>query len=475
MRKILYFLAVALMTTLNACDDYVDITPTGKKTVDSASTYLDLVSLPARCYYPSAFAMLTDNTWCLEANVIGYESLSWDGINTTFNEGANRLQLSDNNLYENPYKYILRENIVIGNVDESSGPEEVKRLAKAEARVMRAWDHFILVNTFAKAYDPATATTDGGIAIMDKYDLEAVPVKATVAQVYDWLIAELEDAVPQLKETPSDEYHPSLAFGYALLAKVCLFHRDWQKAKASAEKSLSLNGRLADYVALKAEGGPTKSTMYAKESNPEILNYAFQGSTTDNPAYVYGMISPELVNMFEEGDLRFSMFFKTSGTKYTFDEGSGAALWNTSITYKKFFYGTVCMRTAEVYLMKAEAEARLNNISAAMESVNTLRAKRIEGNGAELDVPSTQKEMMEIIVSERRKELLFGFNRFWDLKRLNTEPEYAKTINRTFPIVSTAVEHKTYTLRPNSRLYIIPFPESVRLKNNNMTLNTDEK
>ena len=81
---------------------------------------------------------------------------------------------------------------------------------------------------------------------------------------------------------------------------------------------------------------------------------------------------------------------------------------------------------------------------------------------------------MEQIINERRKELLFGFHRFWDLKRLNTEPEYAKTIVRTFPIVSTAVEHKTYTLAPDSRLYIVPFPENARSMNPNLTLNTDE-
>ena len=45
--------------------------------------------------------------------------------------------------------------------------------------------------------------------------------------------------------------------------------------------------------------------------------------------------------------------------------------------------------------------------------------------------------MMQEIINERRKELLFGFNRFWDLKRFNTEADYAKTITRTFPLVTT--------------------------------------
>jgi hypothetical protein len=40
--------------------------------------------------------------------------------------------------------------------------------------------------------------------------------------------------------------------------------------------------------------------------------------------------------------------------------------------------------------------------------------------------------------------------------------------------VTKTVPQHTYTLRPDSRLYIIPFPHSARDKNPNLTLNTDE-
>ena len=84
---------------------------------------------------------------------------------------------------------------------------------------------------------------------------------------------------------------------------------------------------------------------------------------------------------------------------------------------------------------------------------------------------------MKTIITERRKELLFGFHRFFDLKRFNLEPEYQKTIVRVFPVVNISATHpqQTYTLRPDSRMYIIPFPHSARDKNPNLTLNTDER
>jgi hypothetical protein len=137
-------------------------------------------------------------------------------------------------------------------------------------------------------------------------------------------------------------------------------------------------------------------------------------------------------------------------------------------------YATMGMKTPEVYLTLAEAEARLGNLPKATELVNKLRAHRLSSANSQISVPSSQVDMMKAIILERRKELLYGFHRFFDLKRLNIEPEYQTTITRTFPIVTKSVPQQTYTLRPDSRLYIIPFPLSACDKNPNLTLNTDE-
>ena len=174
-----YSLFTGMMLT--SCDNYIDITPKGAVTVDSAYQYYELVVNPMRCYYPSSFALLSDDLWARESNILGYETQTMDGINFTFNEAADRTILPDNNLYENMYSNILRSNLIIDNIDASSGTPAIKSLAKAEARTFRAFDHFLAVNTFAKAYDPATAATDGGVCVMDHYDLEATPAKATVA------------------------------------------------------------------------------------------------------------------------------------------------------------------------------------------------------------------------------------------------------------------------------------------------------
>lgn len=482
MKKIIYSLFVLLTMTTVGCDNYIDITPKGAVTVDSAQQYYELIATPMRAYYPSSFILLSDDQWVKESEILGYESISADGINFTFNEKADRTILPDNNLYENIYSFILRSNLVIDNVDKGQGSQKLKTLAKAEARTFRAFDHFLAVNTFAKAYNPETAASDGGVCIMDHYDLEATPVKSTVAEVYNFIINELEQAVPLLEEKPVNIYHPNRAFGYALLAKVYLFHRDWAKAQKAAEQSLKLNSQLADYNLINDAGGTARYKNFAKDGNPEVLSYHWMagwGSGEQVCLYHYGMISPELKSLFEANDLRYSLFLRDTGTSITswFDSGSGAAIWTPAITnLDRFTYMSVGLRTAEVYLIMAETLARQNNLTEAANYVSQLRDKRIKGGNGHVDAPATQVEMVKMIIDERRKELLFGFNRFFDLKRLNIEPEYQKTITRVFPVqnISEAHPQQTYMLKPDSRLYIIPFPHSARDKNPNLTLNTDE-
>jgi hypothetical protein len=355
-------------------------------------------------------------------------------------------------------------------------------LGKAEARVLRAWDHFVAVNLYAKSYTTATAAQDGGVCIMNAYDLEATPSKSSVADVYTFIINELEAAVPLLQEHPVNIYHPCRAYGYGLLSLVYLFHRDWEKARDAALQSLAINSALVDYNEIPASGFYS-FRKYANENNPEVLSYMWMGSgwTTESVAlYAHGQISPELVGLFDtENDLRYSKFLRQSGSSITsyFDVGSGAAIWTPATDCTRFTYMTVGLRTAEVYLILAEAYARLGNLTEAKKYVETLRAHRIKGGDGTIATPASQKEMMDQIILERRKELLFGFHRFFDLKRFNTEPEYAKTTTRVFPVVNVSAEHpqQTYILHPDSRLYIIPFPRTARDKNPNLTLNTDEK
>lgn len=463
-------MASLLLFSTAACEDYTDVTPKGSLVIETADQFLEMVSLPNRGYPINNFQYLSDDQWMKESDVIG-KTPNVNIINFTFDETTDRVSLlNTSSFYNQAYTYINRWNTIITLVDDSKGDAATKQLAKAEAKIFRAYDHFLLVNTYAKAYDPQTAAIDGGICIMDKFDLEAQPSKSTVAEVYAFIQKDIDEALPYLQQKPMDVYHPSLAFAYAFKAKVHLFKREIASAKEAAEKSLSYNNQIFDMVAYNTQGGPNVVPVPAA-NNVEVLSYQYMtGYNEMNFAYQY-IISPELRTLFGTNDARFNLFFNTTSTT-NLDQGSNTAYWAT--VYTKFFYPTVGMKTTEVYLMLAECYAREDKFTDAVDVLNKLRAKRILSGTVNLTVPTTRKETMDLVINERRKELLLGFNRFFDLKRLNNETEYAKTVTRVFPLVNKTVPQKTYTLQPNSRLYIIPFPLSVLQKNPKLTLNTNE-
>ncbi|MCJ8208990.1 RagB/SusD family nutrient uptake outer membrane protein [Mucilaginibacter sp. RS28] len=468
----LFVTFLSCMGIMSSCNKYLDVVPKGQQVIESTNDYYNMVALPNRGYPINNFQYLVDDMWIKESYVIG-QPKSIDIVNFTFDEQFNRPDLlTASSFYNQCYSYINRWNMIITLVDGSNGDDPAKKvLAKSEARMLRAFDYFLLINVYAKSYDPSTAGTDGGVCIMDKYDLEATPKKSTVAEVYDFIQKDIDESIPNLQEKPVDPYHPSLAFAYALKAKVHLFRKQYAEAKAAALKSLSYNNQIFDLVKYTSQGGPTALPTTAA-NNPEVLSFMYMtGYNEMNFAYTY-IISPELKQLFGSNDARFNLFF-TTGPSSFLDAGSGTAFWN--VPYTKFFYPTVGLKTTEVYLMLAECYAREGNLTEAMNIVNNLRSKRItQASQAQLAVPATTKATMDIIIQERRKELLFGFNRFFDLKRFNLEPDYAKTIVRKFPIVNTTVPQQTYTLQPNSRMYIIPFGQDVLRKNPSLTLNTNE-
>lgn len=470
MKKIIIPISTILVLAFGSCKKYTDLTPKGSLLVENAQDFYDLVSLPNRGYYDANFRYLSDNMWMKEASVLGI-TRSLDIVNFTFDTTENRVNLiSSSNFYTQAYSYINRWNIIISLAGDSKGDDELKARAVAEAKVMRAFDYFHLINVYAKAYDANTAATDGGVCIMDKYDLEASPTKGTVQQCYDLIQRDLDEAIPYLQTNPVDVYHPNLAFAWALKAKVHLFKREIAQAKEAALKSLSYKSSLFDLVDYAAKGGPSVASV-TSANNPEVLSYQYMTGYNEMNFVTTSTISPELRTLFGTNDARFNLFFNTTSAT-VLDQGAGTAYWNTVFT--KFFYPTVGMKTPETYLMLAECYAREGDLANAMKYLNALRAKRIVSGTVQLPVPNTTKEAMQYIIDERRKELWIGFHRFFDLKRLNLEPDYAKTLTRTFPIVNTVFPKKTYTLAPNSRMYIIPFPANVLKLNKSLTLNTDE-
>ena len=102
-----------------------------------------------------------------------------------------------------------------------------------------------------------------------------------------------------------------------------------------------------------------------------------------------------------------------------------------------------------MYLIRAEANAELNNLVAATNDLNTLRAARI--NGYTNVTLATKDAAITAIMEERFKELPYEGHRFWDLKRRNLP------VNR---LTNDAPNANSTTLAAGSFRFLLPIPNA---------------
>jgi hypothetical protein len=106
-----------------------------------------------------------------------------------------------------------------------------------------------------------------------------------------------------------------------------------------------------------------------------------------------------------------------------------------------------------MYLVRAECEARKGLVASAMDDLNTLLIKRWK-TGTFIPVTADNaNEALQIILTERRKELIDRGLRWMDIKRLNKE-------NANIVLVRK-IEGQAYTLQPNANYYALPLPADV--------------
>ncbi len=481
MRKYINNLTLTLALAglfLTSCDDYLDVVPKGKEILTTVEQYSKLFNDAGNTHVYSdlSFVYLTDDCWTNPQVVsqIG-SSLGADEFFYVNPQTSDRLKwftTSSVSVYGFCYDRINKvSNIILDNIGDATGDEALRKQTMAEARAFRAYNYFVLVNLFAKHYDPQTAGTDISVPLFVHYGLEQRPAQATVAQLYSFIEEDLNAAIPDLSNNPVNCLHFSKAAGYALRAKMHLFKKDFDKALVDAQESYKLNSFVYDFKTL-----PTATGILKINQNPENLYF---GSTGSLSGFDFGTISPELASLFEATystvssvkDTRFSQFLSYATTKVgnaSLPAQSGkldaeyAPAYDTKLNGAKYFcYNGAGLRTTDVILMMAECYARKGDYANMKKYLDEVRSKRIVGYTSATENPSNWVDAVNVVINERRKEFIAGFNRFWDLRRLNTEPEFKRTLVRVSPAnpdPSCGFPQKSYTLPADSWLWVLPLP-----------------
>lgn len=424
-------LSILATLLLAGCDDFLDITPTGKVIAQTGDEYRALLTYEYK-YFAKDRYMTTVRT----------DEVMMDPVKTSSTDRDAYLDLwrwKDENpspttsyfSWRTYYHSIYIANYIIEHQDEitDATTTEIDQLV-GEAYMMRAYCHFLLVNLYAEPYTHCSPETTRGIPLQLKADVNAVPHSNSIEEVYQQVLSDLDEAEKYLNienwETGKN-YRFNKISAQALRARTYLYMGDWKQALEAATATLKVQPTLEDLTASNA----TLPNSYKSVENMVALE-----RFSSNLYTVINMPSPDFIALYRTGDQRRTKFYKRV-TSSTYSLLKGGNDENAS-----------SFRTAEMYLIAAEASARLGETQDATEYLTPLIEKRLNASAyqqtTQLMEGMTQDELIQEILDERARELAFEGHRWYDLRR-TTQPTLVRNYNG-----------EAYTLTPEK--YTLRFP-----------------
>ncbi|MEY8685994.1 RagB/SusD family nutrient uptake outer membrane protein [Bacteroides sp. AN502(2024)] len=389
----------------------------------------------------------------------------------------------DDGSWKDFYTRINVTNVILDEIQdmphETDEDDATFYRVQGEALFLRAQFYFMLANLYGKAYDPQSCATDLCVPLkLTPYVQTEKFERSTVKEVYDQIVADLEMAEQYLSQSPQLEarrgYRASLEAVNLLQSRVYLYMQQWAKAEEKAQAVIdSPNNSLATIDMLADDAD------FLTENNSDVI--FSQGSNFISGASIFtGMVGDycvtnELYSLYEENDKRKEAFFEHHRqiNGLLADSLGLHRKYHREDSYRAHVSDVYTLRVSEAYLNKAEACAMQNKEGEACNAFNALRKNRISDYS---DETYTGEELMKQIRDERRRELCFEGQRWFDLRRYAVNPTYPFT-KKILHILNTITDKgvyrltRGYVLEERDDAYTFPIPRSVvdfdEIKNNN--------
>lgn len=323
------------------------------------------------------------------------------------------------------YDLINNANLVIENVEqmtfEATADLNKQKNLLAQAYTYRAYSLYYLVQLYGEGTK--------GVPIPTKPNPGALP-RATVEEVYTQIENDLIHAIDLFNAGGNGISRVNCSqINYyvtrAIQARVALTRSKWTDAYTFAEEVISEFPLCSDYTygwnkaneewvwgALLIDEQQTSYASFFSHMDPFFGGYCTLGN--------HHVMSLEVFNFLPDNDARkivnqpdvyypqyFPSYFSNkprSSFKYT-----GMGEWTNDYLY---------IKSGEMYLIAAEAHARLGENPAAQNLINELNLNRTYF-GSYVPVTSTDDQLISDILMYRRAELWGDGQRFLDMKRLN--------------------------------------------------------
>ncbi|MBO9562430.1 MAG: RagB/SusD family nutrient uptake outer membrane protein [Niastella sp.] len=348
--------------------------------------------------------------------------------------------------WNTPYTQAFYANVILESLSKlpitNSNINRWKAI-KGAALFARAHAFYQVAQLFAPVYNSNNSGENQGIPLRLTPGVDETSVRSSLQVTYNRIVDDLREASNLLpKEIPfANRNRSSRPAAFALLARVYLSMDKYLDAKKYSDSCLQLHNVLIKYDTLNYQA----NIPFTKFNAETIYHSQFiTGNLLRGLSIPNCIVDSSLYRSYEPNDLRSATFYRIHPT-------------TNNINPKGSYTGTnqlfTGLATDEVYLIRAECEARLGNTQAAMNDLNHLLAARWKANTfVPLSAPNADSAL-KIILIERRKELPFRGLRWTDLRRFNKAGANITLIRK--------LGNQTYELKPNDLRYTLLIPPDV--------------
>lgn len=408
-------------------------------------------------------ALLDNETIMNETPVLGEVSADNYYISTTF---WNTINAREKNAYiwnpnsfeglsrdvpdwNSPYKQVFYANVILQALDQiviTPHNENKWKEIRGAALFARGHAFYQIAQLFAPVYSTNNPETIPGIVLRLQPEVDVKSVRADLEATYKQIIQDTKDAAKLLpKDIPFlNRNRSSKPAAFALLARIFLNMDRYDSAKQYSDSCINLYSTLIKYDTLVI----SNNTNQFNKFNPETI---YQSRFISNTNVIRAInvsnciVDSLLYRSYDPNDLRKAILFRVNNSL------------PNAINPKSSYSGSsqlfTGIATDEVYLIRAECQARQGKVSAAMEDLNKLLEHRWRSVSFTPLIAQNRDEALSLILEHRRKELPFRGLRWSDLRRLNK--------NGANITLRRKINNTEYELKPGDLRYTFLIPPDV--------------
>ncbi len=369
-------------------------------------------------------------------------------------------------IWDDSYTVILNINEMLAHV-KSEETDPVILQAKAEALFLRALTYFNLVRVYGMPYYQSPESNPG-VPVFTETTSSENPVRASVKEVYQQIVKDLNAAIPLFNTDRGQSYGSKYAC-YALLSRVYLFMGGTYLQPDAAMNQEVINNATevidnGGYVLLRDEDyknyysqhmSPNSEDIYVTDNRNRICQLSNYYVKNKGAGGGFCSPSPDLLKQIDDNDLRWNHYFYAPFDSKDYPDDTLATVkYGTGRTGATMLPGRQ-IRLIEMYLNRAEAYAKLKTAEAEAQALVDLNEVRTRA-GLPADNTLTEQALFDEILKQRRIELAFEGHYSFDLFRNGLTMQRTYSSYRSGPMQIEAASPKVVLRIPGDQINLTP-------------------